>query len=152
MLIGCASQGPCLELGWAQLPLRHSGCMGQTRTPEQKLRWLGREEKGQMVIRWPGMADAAGFHIHKWLSIASTCDSIPMGFLWPLQRAQPMHRAGQSTGDLTPPVVAFKQEWAIVGRYIPQCLSLRWDVLEVCAISVSVPEISRRAEPRCPQQ
>ena len=100
-----------------------------------------------MVIRWPGIADAAGFHIQKWLSIASTCDSIPMGFLWPLQRAQPMHSAGQSTGDLTPPVVAFKQEWAIAGRYIPQCLSLRWDVLEVCAVSVSVPEISRRAEP-----
>lgn len=73
-----------------------------------------------MVICWVGIADAAGFHIHKWLSIASTCDSIPVGFLWPLQRAQPMHRAGQSTGDLTPPVVAFKQEWARVGGYIPK--------------------------------
>ena len=104
MLISCASWGPHIELGWVQLPLRLTGHMAERWTPE---RWtpdqmLGtvREEEGEMATCWVGVADAA-VALCAWLPTAGTCDCLPVGFLLLRQHTQTMHRAGQSTRDLT---------------------------------------------------
>lgn len=81
MLIGHASEVLHRELGWAQLPLRLTGCMGERWTPESKLSTVGKEGGGIKAIYWVGVADAAGFRMCHWLSIKSTYGTLPAGFL-----------------------------------------------------------------------
>lgn len=63
--------------------------MGERRTPEQKLNTVREEE--EVLER---VSRRCWFPPMQWLSIASTWDSLPVGFLQLQQQAQPRHRAG----------------------------------------------------------
>lgn len=81
VLIGRACQGPCLDLGWAQLLLRLTGRMVERSTPEWKLRAIRMGGGGRDDCRLGRNSRCPGVHTCPWLSMAGTCDSLPTGFL-----------------------------------------------------------------------